>query len=251
MPFSSHPHRSIPTEDRISALPDSIVSHILSFLPTKDSAATTILSKRWKPLWRSVLDLDFDGKSFKDFNTFRHVVYSVMLSRGVAQPIRSFRFKCHIDHVLYDINDVNIFINAAVERKTENLELNMMCWPEDHITVKLSPSIFSCKTLTLLKLNSVVLNNLPSQVDLPLLKTLHLDLVRFMSYEEFIRFFIGCPILEELQTNDVHSVPQITKNIPWKIQPLSNLARATVSTGNLYIHFFLLSAVQILSYKLV
>jgi len=241
---------SIPTEDRISALHDSIISHILSFLPTKDSTATTILSKRWKPLWLSVLDLDFDGKSFKDFNTFRHVVYSVLLSRGVALPIRSFRFKCHIDHGLYDINDVNRFINAALERKTENLELNMMAWPKDHITVKLSPSIFSCKTLTLLKLNSVVLNNLPSQLDLPLLKTLHLDLVRFMCYKEFSRFFLGCPILKELQTNNVYTVPQMTM-IPWRIQPLSSLARATISRGNLYINLFLLSAVQILSYKVV
>jgi len=255
MSSSSLSHRSIPTEDRISFLHDSIISHILSFLPTKDSAATTILSKRWKPLWLSVLDLDFESQSFKDFETFSHVVSSVMLTREVTIPIRSFRFKCCSR--LYDINDINRFLNAALERRIENLELTMKFWPRDHLKNKLSPSIFSCKTLTLLKLKSVNLNNLPSQIDIPLLQTLHLDCVIFMCYEEISKFLLGCPVLEELQTTvvDVHVKvnPLITmKMIPpgGRIKHLSKLARATI-IGNLYIHFFLLLAVQILSFKLV
>ncbi|KAK2392747.1 FBD-associated F-box protein [Trifolium repens] len=78
---SSAPHRSIPTEDRISSLPDSILTHILSFLPTKSSAATSLLSKRWIPLWLSVLDLHFNGETFfNNYTTIRHVIYLVMLS---------------------------------------------------------------------------------------------------------------------------------------------------------------------------
>ncbi|KEH36242.1 F-box/RNI/FBD-like domain protein [Medicago truncatula] len=52
---------SIPIEERnkVSSLPDSIIYHILSFLPTKDTVATSILSKRWKPLWLSVFTLNF------------------------------------------------------------------------------------------------------------------------------------------------------------------------------------------------
>nr|POE81946.1 isoform 2 of putative fbd-associated f-box protein [Quercus suber] len=46
--------------DRISDLQDCLLCHILSFLPTKDSIATGILSNGWKLLWTLVPKLDLD-----------------------------------------------------------------------------------------------------------------------------------------------------------------------------------------------
>ncbi|XP_043704984.1 F-box/LRR-repeat protein At3g58900-like isoform X2 [Telopea speciosissima] len=48
----------------ISDLPDSILSHILSFLPTKDAMKTSFLSKRWESLWTSVPLIDLDERLF-------------------------------------------------------------------------------------------------------------------------------------------------------------------------------------------
>ncbi|KAM0852858.1 hypothetical protein ACQ4PT_051483 [Festuca glaucescens] len=41
-------------EDRISALPDDVLRHLLSFLPSSASVQTCVLAKRWRTLWKSV-----------------------------------------------------------------------------------------------------------------------------------------------------------------------------------------------------
>ncbi|KAI3853388.1 hypothetical protein MKW92_029935, partial [Papaver armeniacum] len=46
-------------EDYISNLPDALIHHILSFLPTKSAMSTSILSKRWKYVAISIPVLDF------------------------------------------------------------------------------------------------------------------------------------------------------------------------------------------------
>ncbi|ONK74624.1 uncharacterized protein A4U43_C03F8410 [Asparagus officinalis] len=49
--------------DQISKLCNAIIHHILSFLPVRDAAKTSILSKRWRKLFHSMPILDFDQKT--------------------------------------------------------------------------------------------------------------------------------------------------------------------------------------------
>lgn len=68
-------------KDRISNLPDSLLHHILFFLPTKDAAVTSILSERWKPLFLAQPILSFDCKHFRDALTFSNFVERAMTKR--------------------------------------------------------------------------------------------------------------------------------------------------------------------------
>jgi hypothetical protein len=46
-------------DDTINDLPDCILYHILSFLPTKDAVKTSILATNWRYLWTYLPVLDF------------------------------------------------------------------------------------------------------------------------------------------------------------------------------------------------
>ncbi|CAI0468608.1 unnamed protein product [Linum tenue] len=47
--------------DRLSSLPDEILSNILSLLPTKYAAGTSVLSRRWKDLYTEITNIDLDN----------------------------------------------------------------------------------------------------------------------------------------------------------------------------------------------
>ncbi|KAK1653187.1 hypothetical protein QYE76_070992 [Lolium multiflorum] len=47
--------------DRISALPDDVLHHVLGFLPAQDVVQTCVLARRWRGVWRSVTSLRFTG----------------------------------------------------------------------------------------------------------------------------------------------------------------------------------------------
>ncbi|CAN1825574.1 Putative F-box/LRR-repeat protein At5g02930 [Linum perenne] len=79
--------------DRLSDLPDSILHYILSFLDTKSSIQTCILSRRWRCVWKYVdvlnfirISLDEDEQSEEQINRF--------LSKDDHQ------YERHVDQVL-------------------------------------------------------------------------------------------------------------------------------------------------------
>ncbi|XP_045790023.1 FBD-associated F-box protein At4g10400-like isoform X1 [Trifolium pratense] len=242
---------SIPTrtgeedDSRVSSLPDSILCNILSFLPTKEAVATTILSKRWKPLCLSVSTLDFNlynlsRRTMKTAADLSRLVNSVMLSRHDTLPIQTFRLKC-CPFRIWDADDIIELIISAIQRRTQTLELNMMFIDVHNNFVS---SLFTCRTLTVLKLKNLTIREDIPQINnnISPLKTLHLETVFFVTHTHLINFLLSFPLLEELEANDVLITPP-TIFVPKKadkVKCLSNLVTAKLS-GNELIPLFLLS----------
>ncbi|PNX73623.1 F-box/LRR-repeat protein, partial [Trifolium pratense] len=211
--MTSSSRRPIPTIDRISDLPDSILSHILSFLPTKQASATSILSKRWKLVWHSVLTLNFDQNkdTFKNCFHFEEFIYFTISSLR-ENSIRSFTFKCSGDS-----NFNQRFYNQILKfvmRGVESLEFDMSARSR---IIKLPSNILNMKTLRVLKLANIKLGDF-DQVDFPLVKTLHLDRISFISTNYIEKFLLGFPILENL-----YSQSSVSKKSPVPMEDVNAL----------------------------
>ncbi|CAI0375234.1 unnamed protein product [Linum tenue] len=82
--------------DRLSFLPDEVISHILSFLETKYAVGTAVLSRRWGDLWTRVSSLDLDSR----------LVYKTLDESLLLEPLtdirkrRYFQFRSFVDKVL-------------------------------------------------------------------------------------------------------------------------------------------------------
>ncbi|XP_050881511.1 putative F-box/FBD/LRR-repeat protein At5g62970 [Lathyrus oleraceus] len=205
-------------EDRLSGLPDVLIDHILSFLPTKDAVATSILSKHWKPFWRAQqLKLYFDDRSFPSTFAFLQFFSSFMDMRDNTLPILSFHLICQsLSYV-----DFHRFAFEAIMNGVENLTIDLF------LPTRLPPLVLTSLNLLVLKLKRVTLNNAPN-VELPSLKVLHLESVTFTYHEYLERLVYGCPILEELETKDLRvEIPNMYP--PTDISTISNLIRANIS----------------------
>jgi len=195
--------------DRISSLPDEIICHILSFLPTKEVVTTSVLSTRWKTLWTSVLTLDFEDNCSCFFNTtFASIVGSILDQRKA----KSIKRLCLLNHnKSFSLDLIATLVSTAVSQNLHELNLFSYCYLE----LTLPNTLFTCKTISVLKLSfgsTINLNGI-SSFHLPSLKILHLYMLYLANDESLMRFFSGCPSLEELCYEEVKSF----NSTPFKI----------------------------------
>ncbi|MCH95044.1 F-box/LRR-repeat protein [Trifolium medium] len=209
---------SIPT-DRISGLPDDILCHILSFIPTKQAIFTSILSKTWIHLWRHVPALYFVNKklnSGQGIDHFNQFINAVLHSRDNSLGSRSINtffldFQYNISQLLhYDyghgssITNINNWVNHAVQRKVQYLHLYIhvrLNW--EGLPPKLPASILSCATLVVLKLRFFYVDKVSPFPRFPSLKTLNLKHMYFGQSQDFMLLLDGCPVLEDLQLSHI------------------------------------------------
>nr|XP_011465992.1 PREDICTED: F-box/FBD/LRR-repeat protein At4g26340-like [Fragaria vesca subsp. vesca] len=120
-------------EDRISDLPDGILLSILSCLLLKEAATTSVLSRRWRDLWASVMSLNFeDEKNSRDFKEVKPNIqhrqrrsFVSMVDAAVKQhtglTIERFRACFFLDRRF--AQSIDEWIEFAVKKRVQILEL--------------------------------------------------------------------------------------------------------------------------------
>ncbi|KAI3750757.1 hypothetical protein L2E82_21551 [Cichorium intybus] len=177
--------------DRLTCLPEEITSHILSLIPIRLAVQTCILSKRWRYTWTLLKKLDFnDYPLVFDRDSLTKFVDTVL--EGKTSHIELFRI--HFSNIWVRNSSVSKWINEAIRLNVREVDIQVKL-------LELPLSLFTCKTLTKLRLivscyDSDVLN-FPSQVLLPCLKTLEISVMTKPSMNAF-KLINGCPILESL-----------------------------------------------------
>ncbi|XP_022877521.1 F-box/LRR-repeat protein At3g58900-like isoform X3 [Olea europaea var. sylvestris] len=205
-------------DDKMSHLPDCILHHILSFLPTKEAVATCILSKRWKFLWTSVPSIDFDdsllyssrGNIWHSHEVihFMNFVERVLLLRD-ASSIKKFRLSCR---VCFSASHVHEWVSAAIGHNVQELDL---CLFVDE-PFMLPSCVFDNASLKTVKFEMNCILQLPTYISFPCLQKLQLCLVTFPKGNSMQKLFSSCPSLEELAVLDCEwmNLSRITISIP-------------------------------------
>ncbi|XP_074271622.1 F-box/LRR-repeat protein At3g59200-like [Silene latifolia] len=192
--------------DRISSLPDELLAHMLSFLPTRCAVGTT----RWRHFFTLSTFLSFDDTPCFDGGPyvprfgclknidpvqkrrFRKFVEKVLELLQIV-PIKKFSLVCHGD---YDKSDINAWVSYAVQKGVQDLDYQV------NVQVDHEPpnDIFMCETLVGLKMIGIgdYFLKIPLSACFPRLKILYLEDVSILYNDSVERLFSGCELLQEL-----------------------------------------------------
>ncbi|KAI7751684.1 hypothetical protein M8C21_026203 [Ambrosia artemisiifolia] len=117
--------------DRISRLPDDVICHILSFLPTKHAVATSILSSRWVNLWSFLTVIDLDDTLYlnpsRKASTSSQLFVNFLdrvLYMNQSQTILKFRLSLHDLHG-HTLSRLNGLIQNVVMRNVVEIDLGI------------------------------------------------------------------------------------------------------------------------------
>ncbi|KFK40832.1 hypothetical protein AALP_AA2G047200 [Arabis alpina] len=180
--------------DWISNLPDSLLCQVLLLnLPTKDVVKTSVLSHRWRNLWKCVPGLELDNRDFAQHNRFVSFV-DYFLGLNTESCLHRFKLK-------YDCDDepefglINRCIHSVATRKVKHIDVLDDSYGSWDLPMPLT--LYTCATLVSLKLTRLTLPS-PKFVSLPCLKVMKLVVVNFAHVMALETLISQCPVLESL-----------------------------------------------------
>ncbi|KAB2070838.1 hypothetical protein ES319_A08G181700v1 [Gossypium barbadense] len=126
--------------DRLSALPNTVLSRILSKMPMDSVVRTSILSKRWSNLWKHTQGVDFHSLPFSD-NQADYSPITRCLDLLLSPQIIKFTT---VGHVSERSNpDVQRWVNFALSKNVRQLTIGLMSVSLARRFFQLPDSLFS------------------------------------------------------------------------------------------------------------
>ena len=208
--------------DRLSELPEFVVQHILSFLPTKQVVQSTLFSKTWKHVWTTFPLLRFD-KTFssgswyevdrkkpdiqrKLVNFYNFVETTLRRHHRLKLRIKNFKLT-DVLHKHKSMSRVDRWIRYVVESDVEELNLLIgFCG----IHYCLPHSVLFAKSLTVLTLRMCKLVSMcdSGDINLPSLKKLSLSSV-YGDDQIIQNLLAGCPVIECITFDSCRGITSI------------------------------------------
>ncbi|XVF16849.1 hypothetical protein REPUB_Repub10bG0067500 [Reevesia pubescens] len=233
-------------KDRISNLPDSVLLHILSFLPAKDAVKTALIAHRFRHIWEYLRTLSFDFCRFHNCETktyadgpeynenFLDLVNNLLL-RHKGKTIDEFHLNlelnfCHTmnectcddpDHDEFVVrekrmaNAVSTWLFSAIRKKVQVLHLDFIgCGLSERNANYILPNLvfLSGECLRELKLAACEIK--------PRAKVQFRSLKKLWLYEVVLndnimdQILFGCSVLEELSVLDCYGLSRLAFRNP-------------------------------------
>ncbi|CAH2069703.1 unnamed protein product [Thlaspi arvense] len=186
--------------DRISRLPDDVLLQILASVPVRTAMRTSLLSKRWKSVWKMMPMLVYDDTcpytGLVGFDQF------CGMSLPLHPHLKTLNLKLQKN---YDSLDTLLFPN--IRSTLPKLTITLKSHPCSYCSISFPNNLDVFKTLVVLKLQErILVDVVGSPVCFPSLKSMHLTLVRFACEESLRTILSACPVLEELFLQRLSSV---------------------------------------------
>ncbi|KAJ0744980.1 putative F-box domain, leucine-rich repeat domain superfamily, F-box-like domain superfamily [Helianthus annuus] len=191
----------------ISTLPQTVIENILCFLPIREAARTSILSREWRYKWTTIPKLEFGSSTLSkgknkeklpsDIASARknmdercklfNAIHQVLLMR--QGPIHKFTFHSNKSYRFYELDQIIFHLSRKHTVKNLTLALDYM------YSYKLPLCAFSMHQLKDLDLHYVVIDHQPIVSVFGSLRSLSLIKVK-ISTKALFHLLSNCPSLK-------------------------------------------------------
>ncbi|XP_004490315.1 F-box/FBD/LRR-repeat protein At1g13570-like [Cicer arietinum] len=229
--------------DLITDLPWNVIDGILKYLNIRELVGTSILSRKWRYMWMSVLQLEFDEDFFYYCEEYyegpeisRIMMEILMLHSG---PLYKFTLSLPSDFMQIDcLDELILFLSTS---GIKDLELQNLGFRT--LSYQVPSYVFSCQELTSLDLNGFELSVPPNFGGLKRLIVLNFHLVTFES-GALEKLIPGFPLLERLTISFCSGLECIDLSAPTlkvlRINSEGNIKTISLKNANNLIDFSLL-----------